>query len=203
MDSGAPFRIAPHLKGTALVSLNRVEMQKSSRQMIRALSPMTLKVAEISGKWGQFFDFRSYEQFLYPEHDICAGPIRDDGGRPRKFDLVMANQVWEHLDRPYAATRNVRRMLKKGGHFWLAVPFYVPFHAAPMDNSRWSARGLKNLLIECGFDENAIRADQWGNRNAALRNMEEKWPPSYDQTSDPLENDPAMPICAWAIAQRT
>jgi hypothetical protein len=53
-----------------LVSLNRVEMQKSSREMIRALGPDTLDVAEISGKWGQIFDFRSYEQFLYPEYDI-------------------------------------------------------------------------------------------------------------------------------------
>lgn len=186
-----------------MVSLNRVEMQKSSRAMIRALGPEKLDVAEVSGKWGQIFDFRSYTQFLYPEHDICAGPYTDADGKPRKFHLIIANQVWEHLDRPYAATNNVRRMLKKGGYFWLAVPFYIPFHAAPMDNSRWSARGLKNLLIECGFEENAIRAEQWGNRNAALRNMEERWPPRYEEATDPLDNDPDMPICAWAIAQRT
>lgn len=186
-----------------MVSLNRVVMQKSTRQMITALSPKDLKVAEVSGKWGQMFDFKTYEQFRYPQYDICAGPYLSEEGKPRKFDLIMANQVWEHLDRPYAATRNVRRMLKKGGHFWVAVPFYIPFHAAPMDNSRWSARGLKNLLIEAGFDEGHIRAEQWGNRNAALRNMEDVWPPEYDKDSDPLENDPAMPICAWAIAQRT
>lgn len=186
-----------------MVSLNRVEMQKSSRQMIKDLTPTSLRVAEISGKWGQMFNFRSYEQFRYPQYDICAGPYLDEAGKPRKFDLIMANQVWEHLDRPYAATRHVRRMLKKGGHFWVAVPFFVPFHAAPMDNSRWSARGLKNLLIEAGFEEEAIRAYQWGNRNAALRNMDEIWPPPYVETTDPLENDPDMPICAWAMAQRT
>ncbi len=186
-----------------MVSLNRVEMQKSSRAMIRGLAPETLKVAEISGKWGRVFDFRTYERFPFPKYDICAGPYLDDKGRPRKFDLILANQVWEHLDRPYAATNNVRRMLKKGGHFWLAVPFFVPYHAAPMDNSRWSARGLKNLLIEAGFQADAIRAEQWGNRNAALRNLEDKWPPAYDEESDTLENDPDMPICAWALACRT
>jgi len=186
-----------------MVSLNRIVMQKSSRRMIQSLNPDTLDVAEVSGKWGRMFRFRSYTQFLYPEWDICAGPYRSDEGKVRKFDLVIANQVWEHLDRPYAATNNVRRMLKKGGHFWLAVPFYIPFHAAPMDNSRWSARGLKNLLIECGFEEDAIHADQWGNRNAALRNMEDRWPPHYDEARDTLENDPQMPICAWALARRT
>ncbi|WP_428928748.1 methyltransferase domain-containing protein [Marinibacterium sp. SX1] len=186
-----------------MVSLNRVVMQKSSRALIKALGPERLDVAEVSGKWGRSFAFRSYRQFLYPEWDICAGPYAPDG-QPLKVDLVLANQVWEHLDRPYAATKNVRKMLRKGGHFWVAVPFFVPFHAAPMDNSRWSARGLKNLLIEAGFAEDAIQADQWGNRNAALRNLDPgKWPPDYDADRDSLDNDPEMPICAWALAQKT
>lgn len=184
-------------------SLNRIAMGKSSRQMIQSLGPASLEVAEISGKWGEMFSFRSYAQFRYPQYDICAGPITDETGKIRKFDLILANQVWEHLDRPYMATKNIRKMLRRGGHFWLAVPFFIPFHAAPQDCSRWSARGLKNLLIECGFAEDAIRAQQWGNRNAALRNMEEVWPPEYREGEDPLENDPKMPICAWAIAQKT
>ncbi len=186
-----------------MVSLNRVVMQKSSRALVRALGPERLDVAEVSGKWGRNFAFRSYRQFLYPDWDICAGPYAEDG-KALKFDLVLANQVWEHLDRPYAATKNVRRMLRRGGHFWLAVPFFVPFHAAPMDNSRWSARGLKNLLIEAGFAEDAIVADQWGNRDAARRNLDgDRWPPEYDAARDTLENDPDMPICAWALAQKT
>ena len=120
----------------------------------------------------------------------------------RDFDLILANQVWEHLDRPYAATRHVYQMLRPGGYFWIAVPFFIPFHAAPQDNSRWSARGLKNLLIEGGFDPDAIHAEQWGNRHAALRNMEEDWPPKYDPDVDNIKNDPKMPICAWALAQK-
>ncbi len=179
-------------------SLNRVKMMKASRAMIRALDPEGLHVAEISGKWGQQFGFGRYERFHFPKHDICLGPFLDDAGRPRQFDLILANQVWEHLDRPYAATRHVREMLRPGGHFWLAVPFFVPFHAAPVDCSRWTARGLKNLLIKAGFDENAR-----GNRAAAIRNLEPGWPPAYDRKSDSLRNEPDMPICAWALARKT
>lgn len=184
-------------------SLNRIAMQKSSRAMIRALDPSRLDAAEISGKWGQNFAFRSYRRFLFPEHDICAGPFADGDGAALQFDLILANQVWEHLDRPYAATRNVLAMLRPGGRFWLAVPFFVPFHAAPSDCSRWSARGLANLLAEAGFAEDAIETHQWGNRNAALRNMEATWPPAYDPARDSLDNDPDMPICAWALARKT
>nr|WP_299559647.1 methyltransferase domain-containing protein [uncultured Sulfitobacter sp.] len=185
-------------------SLNRVVMGPASRRMIQEMKPQRLKVAEISGNYGEQFDFKSYEQFRYPEHDICAGPYIDpQTGKPRKFDLIMANQVWEHLDRPYTATRHVRQMLKKGGTFWVAVPFFVPFHAAPMDNSRWSARGLKNLLVECGFEEDMVQSFQWGNRHVAQRNLEQSWPPEYDEATDDIENDPDMPVCAWAMAVRS
>lgn len=186
-----------------MTSLNRVAMTRMSRRMIQELGPSNLDVAEISGKWGLMFTFRSYQRFQFPQWDICAGPYRDDDGGVQDFDLILANQVWEHLDRPHAAARNVLEMLRPGGHFWLAVPFFVPFHAAPADCARWSARGLSNLLIEAGFDPDRITARQWGNRNAALRNMEEKWPPKYRPATDSLDNDPAMPICAWAMAQKT
>ena len=183
-------------------SLNRIAMNRSSRRWIQELKPERLSVCEISGKWGEQFGFKSYAAYRYPDHDICAGPFEGTDGKPMKFDLIIANQVWEHLDRPYAATRNVLKMLRKGGHFFVAVPFYIPYHGAPIDCSRWSARGLRNLLIEGGFDEAGIRSEQWGNRHAAARNLETPWPPDYDDRTDDLTDDPDFPICAWAIAQK-
>lgn len=182
-------------------SLNRIVMQKHSRDWIASLGPDRLDVAEISGKWGAGMGFRSHCSFHYPQHDPCTGPFRDDGGKVRKFDLILANQVWEHIDRPHAATRNVWRMLRPGGWFWLAVPFFVPYHAAPVDCSRWSARGLANLLVEGGFDEGRVQALQWGNRHAAARNLETPWPPEY-RAGDDLTNDPDFPVVAWAMAQK-
>ena len=196
---------AKRLQGTGstgMVSLNRVVMQPASRRMIRALNPPKLEAAEISGKWGRMYNFKSYEQFRFPQYDICAGPYRDAEGAVRVFDLVLANQVWEHLDRPYAATRHVHQMLREGGHFWVAVPFFVPLHAAPQDNSRWSARGLKNLLVEGGFAADQVVAEQWGNRHVARRNLEQDWPPQYIEGEDDLTNDPQMPVCAWALARK-
>lgn len=148
------------------------------------------------------FGFRSYQQFRHPQYDICDGPFLDKSGKIQTFDLILANQVWEHLDRPYLATQHVLQMLRPGGFFWIAVPFFIPFHAAPHDCTRWSARGLRNFLIEAGFPESGIRAEQWGNRNAALRNMEVKWPPEYDSKKDSLTDDPRMPIVSWAMARK-
>jgi len=161
-----------------------------------------MDVAEVSGKFGRRFDFRSYERFRYPKYDVCAGPYRGSDGEVLTFDLILANQVWEHLDRPYTATRNVLEMLRPGGYFWVAVPFFIPYHGDPVDCSRWSARGLKNLLIEAGFDEDKIKARQWGNRAAALRNFETSWPPAYERGRDDLTDEPDFPICSWALAQK-
>lgn len=183
-------------------SLNRIVMQRTSREWLEALPLATMDAAEISGKNGRRYDFQSYDRFRYPQHDICEGPYVDTDGLVRKFDIILANQVWEHLDAPYTATRNVLRMLRMGGYFWVAVPFFVRYHASPHDCSRWSARGLTNLLVEAGFDPAHIRAEQWGNRNAAARNLEPKWPPDYDPETDDLTNDPDYPICAWALAQK-
>ena len=183
-------------------SINRVEMRRISRQWIKDLGPQQLRVAEISGKWGESFPFKRYEQFRYPAHDICAGPFLSEDGKPRKFDLIIADQVWEHLDRPYAATKNVLKMMRKGSYFYIATPFFIPYHGAPVDCSRWSARGLRNLLIEAGFAKEGIKADQWGNRHAAARNLETPWPPEYADGSDVLSNDPDFPLTAWALAQK-
>ncbi|MEQ9694037.1 methyltransferase domain-containing protein [Shimia sp. SDUM112013] len=186
-----------------MASLNRIVMQKTSRKWLRELDLENMDLCEISGWWGQGLPSKSYQQFRYPKHDICAGPFMNRFGKIRQFDLILANQVWEHLDRPYIATVNVFDMLRPGGYFWVAVPFFIPFHAAPTDCSRWTARGLKNLLTEVGFAEEDIRAEQWGNRAAGLRNMEKDWPPAYDPDTDDLTNDPDFPICAWALARKT
>src|SRR6056297_1075499 len=183
-------------------SVNRVVMQRTTRRWLEALPLAQMDVAEVSGKFGRRFDFRSYERFRYPKYDVCAGPYRDSDGEVLTFDLILANQVWEHLDRPYAATRNVLEMLRPDGWFWVAVPFYIPYHGDPVDCSRWSARGLKNLLIEAGFHEDRITARQWGTRAAAARNLEGDWPPAYDPDTDDLTNDPKFPICAWTLAQK-
>lgn len=183
-------------------SLNRVVMQKTTRHWLEALDLAAMDAAEISGKHGRRYEFKSYKSFRYPRHDICAGPFVNARERVLSYDIILANQVWEHLDRPYAATCNVLEMLRPGGYFWIAVPFFIPWHGAPVDNSRWSARGLKNLLIEAGFPEAQIRADQWGNRAAALRNFETPWPPAHDPERDDLRNDPEFPICAWALARK-
>jgi SAM-dependent methyltransferase len=153
--------------------------------------------AEILGKNGRCCDFQSFGRFHFSKYGICDGRCTPKDKLVRKFDVVLANQVWEHLDSSHAATRNVLRILRMGGYFWLAVPFVVRCHGSPHDCSRWKVRGLTHFLVEADFDPDHIRAGQWGNRHAAPCNLEAEQPPSYAPKTDDLTNDQDNPIWAW------
>jgi len=180
---------------------NRVVYTQVTAEWMKEIAPEQLDAAEISGSSGRAFGFRSHQTFSYPEWNICAGPFRDASGQMMTFDVVLAEQVWEHLDYPYAATKHVLEMLRPGGFFWLAVPFFARWHAFPTDCSRWSARGLANLLVECGFRPEEIRAEQWGNRECGLRDMSPSWA-IYNPQRDTLYNDPEFPVMSWAMARK-
>lgn len=180
---------------------NRIAYLDAADKLLNGISPETRSCCEISGKMGRKFPFKSFQSFHFPEHDICAGPFRGPDGTALKFDTVIADQVWEHLDRPYAATQNVYELLNDGGYFYVCVPFYVRYHKYPVDCSRWSARGLKNLLIESGFEEEKIVSDQWGNLSCARKECGKRFA-RFDPETDNLENDPDFPVVAWALAQK-
>ena len=179
---------------------NRVAYIEVTKQWMQEVGAQNLDACEISGSNFESWGFKSHQSFEFPDYDICQGPFKNEDGTIRQFDIILAEQVWEHIDRPYAATKHVMQMLRPGGFFWLAVPFFCRLHDFPVDCSRWSARGLKNLLIECGFDENEIRSDQWGNMSCALRDLSPFWA-IYDPARDTLENDPNMPVMTWAMAR--
>lgn len=183
------------------IFLNRVVQRREAHQIFDALPTDDMSMAEISGTyWTRARKWKLAANYSYPDYDICVDAFYDERGSVRTFDMIIADQVWEHLDRPYAATRNVLSMLNKGGYFYIAVPFFARYHAYPVDCSRWTSRGLTNLLIESGFDAAQISADQWGNLKAARRDVARRW--AKHQPTDDLANDPNFPIVSWALARR-
>jgi SAM-dependent methyltransferase len=174
----------------------RVVMYRRCFEFIRGLRPETLNVLEISGgpQWRRNFNFASYTATQYPEFDVCAEAL------DRKFDLIIADQVFEHLPWPMRAGRNVHKMLRPGGYFIVATPFLVRVHNVPIDCSRWTEQGLSYLLQECGFKEQDIKTDSWGNRACLKANLF-KWRRYGWYRS--LVNEPNFPITVWAIAQKS
>ena len=172
----------------------RSVMYRECFDFIRSLEPSSLEVMEISAgpQWSREFNFASYEPTHYPDFDICTQVL------PRTFDLIIADQVFEHLKWPYKAATNVRRMLNPGGYFVVATPFLLRVHDAPIDCSRWTETGLRYFLQEAGFQDDFIKTGSWGNKACLIANLVH-WKKRGFTGS--LKNDPRFPVMVWAFAQ--
>jgi SAM-dependent methyltransferase len=172
----------------------RVIMDEATEKIIKQLNYSNFDVLEISGSKWQAFGFRSYVKTDYPEFDITAKKLS------QKFDLIIAEQVFEHLLWPYRAGKNVYDMLKPGGYFLITTPFLIRVHLDPIDCTRWTETGLKYFLAECGFPLDGVKSYSWGNLNCMVSNYN-RWT-IFRKGFHSLTNDPLTPIVVWGIAKK-
>jgi len=173
----------------------RVVMDRETSRLVSLLDPTRLSVLEISGAaWRDKFPFKRYRSVGYPEYDVCSSRLDES------FDLVIAEQVWEHIAWPVQATANVFAMLRPGGSFLVTTPFMLRVHPVPLDCSRWTEVGLRHLLMGAGFEGNRIQTGSWGNRQCVVGNFSE-WAP-YNRLTHSLENESEFPVVVWGLATR-
>lgn len=171
-------------------------MNAETLRLIRSIEPEQKNVLEISGRaWADLAPFKTYQSKCFPEIDICARPFGE-----KKFDLIIAEQVFEHLQYPYRAGKNLFSMLNPGGYLLLTTPFLIKVHPSPLDCSRWTEDGLKFLMEECGFELNRMTSGSWGNRLCVISNFA-AWP-EYVHGMHPLENERDFPMVVWLLAQK-
>ena len=182
-----------HTAGFDTTHWCRVVAYRTCKQWLSELPLSAWEVLEISGSYWHDLPARSYTNIYFPEYDVCAGTL------PRQFDLIIADQVFEHIDDPLAGAINVRKMLKPGGYALILTPFLLKVHGYPNDCSRWTERGLRNLLLSAGFDVRAIRAESWGNKACAVANLRHGWR-MYGWGKN-LDNDPTFTVMSWALAR--
>lgn len=174
------------------VTWSRVIMNQAVEKLLKSIDFKQQHCLEISGTNWSDFGFASYRSVAYPEHDICVSALSGS------FDLIIAEQVFEHLLYPYRAAKNVLSMLNPQGHFLISVPFLVKVHDYPIDCTRWTEMGLKHFLHECGFPLETIQTGSWGNRACIVANFEH-WV-MYEPAKHNLENEAEFPYHVWALA---
>jgi SAM-dependent methyltransferase len=144
----------------------RVAAYRECEKRLRRMNLNSLRVLEISaGTHWQKMGFHSFKSMDFPEYDICSDVLDE------KFDLIIADNVFEHLKWPYRAARNVRSMLTPGGTFMTLTPFLIRVHPIPTDCTRWTQEGLYYFLAESGFDQDNIETGSWGNRSCVKANL--------------------------------
>jgi SAM-dependent methyltransferase len=134
----------------------------------------------------------SYTAFDYPQRDIMRERL------DRQFDVIIAEEVFEHLRDPDSAANNVHAMLRPTGVFLVSVPFLIKLHGPPVygDFHRWTPDGLRVFLGAHGFS--SVDAKSWGNAEAIIANFK-GWT-RYGWGKN-LANDPELPAAVWAYAR--
>ena len=69
-----------------------------------------------------------------------------------RFDSALCNAVLEHVEGAEQSMRELARVVRKGGHIVVAVPFLQPHHACPGDFRRYTADGLAQLGRNAGLE---------------------------------------------------
>jgi len=74
------------------------------------------------------------------------------------YDVIICNQVLEHLKIPAKAIAEFHRVLKPGGVLYLTAPQCFGIHMAPHNYFNFLDSGLKFLLTKAGFQGVTIRS---------------------------------------------
>jgi SAM-dependent methyltransferase len=173
----------------------RVTLNAAVSRHLDSLGPASLSAAEISGAGQSGKPWRRFVSLDYPAFDLCA-PLGDR----ERFDVVICEQVLEHVVDPCRAAENLRGLCMPGGHVVVSSPFLIRVHELPMygmgDYWRFTPRGLRTLLERAGLVVDTV--DSWGNRSAIAGNLD-LWP-GYRRWHS-LRNEPDLPVQVWAFAR--
>lgn len=84
--------------------------------------------------------------------EVLVGPIESMPFDDQSFDSALCNAVLEHVVDAERAMAELARVVRKGGHLVITVPFLQPFHPCPGDYRRFTADGLAQLGRNAGLE---------------------------------------------------
>ena len=168
----------------------RIVMNEHVAQRLGRLPRSRLDALEVSGDNYRDEGWRSYRSIHWPQHDICDPDLDIEPA-----DVIVADQVLEHVPRPWLAIQNMRRLCRDGGLVVVTTPFLVRRHELPSDYWRFTEEGMRVLLEDAGLRVEAIRT--WGNRLCVVGNLG-RW--SRPRSWYPMGNERDFPAVLWAFA---
>jgi SAM-dependent methyltransferase len=104
--------------------------------------------------------FPNLERSNYTMVDIKPGPdvdvVADIHSLPiewtDRYDACIANAVFEHLERPWLAARQVANILAPGGACYISTHQTFPLHDHPKDFFRFSTDALALIFQDAGLE---------------------------------------------------
>lgn len=118
------------------------------------ISEYFLTLAEVESVDGIGLEVDSYgmDVELRDKINITECSVEDMPFEDERFDIVIASHILEHVPNMGNALTEIRRVLKKGGWFYLFIPKYSNYVCAGHINTGWNIGQLMYVLLINGFD---------------------------------------------------
>lgn len=142
----------------------------------------------------------------YPDVDCQSTPYSDNS-----WDIVVADQVLEHVERPWVAADEICRITAPGGLAIICTPFMHPLHPCPLDCWRIAPDGYRVLFPESRWE--TLVLDMWGDGDvifweyASNQGLSGDWV-SVKKAQDLMGaayqagNDKKNPVVIWGIFRK-
>ena len=117
------------------------------------------------------------------------------------YDFVILDEILEHVERPWIAVEEIRRILRPGGFLITSSPFLIAEHKVPMDYWRFTQDGLR-VLLENFAD---VETHSWGNPGAVtylMNGMMVSTQDAIDAGEFDLTDVTKYAIDVWAYARK-
>ncbi|HET9729774.1 MAG TPA: methyltransferase domain-containing protein [Acidimicrobiia bacterium] len=186
------FRRYVYRDGGPTTQWQRVVMNRRIADHVSGLHPESCEAIEISGRTHAGYPWKSYLASEFRHLDICDPPASVP-----QYDVVLCEQVLEHVADPWRAVETLYDLCRPGGAVVVSTPFLIRVHPTPLDCWRFTEDGLRRLLEGRGFVVD--KTDSWGNKRCVHGNLR-RFPPMAPWRS--LRNDPLFPLQVWAFAHR-
>ncbi|WP_439475930.1 class I SAM-dependent methyltransferase [Brevundimonas sp.] len=154
---GAPGNTGanPSTGFAAFLVRNLYATHNSSGAIRRALGPLVNDLALDESKVGLNFGAggggRLHPRILNLDvQDQAHVDLVTDGGdiplKDASLDLIVTQEVLEHVADYRGTVRDLARILKPGGIIYCQLPFQIGFHPGPNDYRRFSRQGMEQLF---------------------------------------------------------
>lgn len=134
----------------------------------------------------------------YPDVDIMHMPYENN-----TFDYVIADQVLEHVKKPWLASLEVERVLKPNGWAIITSCLMNFIHGVPEDYFRFTPDGLKILFENLSYIE---QAEGFGNLNFINKALTGKFKvpvkPGTPLEKEVMINDNKNLYLTWIIGRK-
>jgi SAM-dependent methyltransferase len=105
-------------------------------RLLRHAPVAELDAVECSSTTHADFGWRSHQVVRYPDLDLTDPP-----DEVPTYDVVICEQVLEHVTDPWASAHTLRRLCRPDGYVVVSTPFLLKIHDAPGDYWRFTRTG--------------------------------------------------------------